>query len=108
MDLTINAEAKKFTTKEFVTYYSTSVQHQLQNGRKLEDAEVDLKLTVIMPLHAQWLVITYNYFTGPDGKKVILTNWKRGGISGRFDSTTKLPPEDPFKSMFIDSYPWTI
>ena len=39
LDITVNVEAKKVTRKEFVTYYSTSAQHQLQNGRKLEDAD---------------------------------------------------------------------
>ena len=34
------------------------------------------------------------------GKEVILKGWKRAGISGLFDSTTKLPPEDPFQSIF--------
>ena len=37
LDLTINGEARKFTRKEFVTYYSSSVQHQPQNYTKLED-----------------------------------------------------------------------
>ena len=30
LDFTVNVKAKKFTRKEFVTYYSSSVQHQLQ------------------------------------------------------------------------------
>lgn len=100
LDLTVNAEAKKFTKKQFVTYYSCSAQEQLQKGRKLEDIEVDLKLTVIKPLHAQWLVSMYDHLTGQRGKEVILKGWKRAGISGLFDSTTKLPPEDPFQSIF--------
>ena len=50
LDLTVNAEAKKFTKKQFVTYYSHSIQEQLQNGKKLEDIEVDLRLSVIKPL----------------------------------------------------------
>ena len=76
------------------------MQEQLQKGRKLEDIEVDLKLTVIKPLHAQWLVSMYDHLTGQRVKVVILKGWKRAGISGLFDSTTKLPPEDPFQLIF--------
>ena len=65
-----------------MTYYSCSAQEQLQTGRKLEDIEVDLKLTVIKPLHAQWLVSMYDHLTGQRGKEVILKGWKRAGISG--------------------------
>ena len=100
LDLTVIAEAKKFTKKQFVTYYSRSVQEQLQSGRKLEEIEVDLRLSVMKPLHAQWLVSMYDHLTGQRGKEVILKGWKGGGISGLFDSTTKLPPEDPFQSIF--------
>ena len=76
------------------------MQQQLRSGVKLEDVEVDLKLTVIKPLHAQWLVNMYNYFTGPECKKVILEGWKKAGISGLFDSTTRIQEEDPFCSIF--------
>ena len=68
LDLIVSAEANKFTRKEFVIYCSSNVQHQLQNGRKLKEVEVDQKLTSMKPLHAQWLVNMYNYFSGPDGK----------------------------------------
>ena len=47
LDLTVNGAAKKYTKKEFVTYYSSSVQEQLTNGKNYEDIEVDLKLSII-------------------------------------------------------------
>ena len=62
LDLTVNRSAKQFMRKQFVMYYSEIVRHELENGRNIDDIEVDLRLTAIKPLHAQWLVSMYNFF----------------------------------------------
>ena len=95
LDLTVNEAAKKLARKEFVQYYSTPIQQQLQSGKSTDDIEVDLRLSVLKPLHAQWLVKIYTFFTG-DGQDIILKGWKKAGIGGLLDGTTNLPPEDPF------------
>lgn len=87
LDLTVNGSAKKFARKEFITYYSTSVQQQLESGKTADDIEVDLRLSVIKPLHAQWLVNMYTFFTS-SGRDVILKGWKKAGISGLLDGST--------------------
>jgi len=38
--------------KQFITYYSDAVKEQLESGKKLEDVEVDFRLSVLKPLHA--------------------------------------------------------
>ena len=65
--------------KEFIIYYSSIVQEQIESGKKLEDINIDMRLTIVKPLHTQWLVNTYNFFTGPEGRKIWL---EEGGISG--------------------------
>ena len=45
------------------TYYSDAVKKQLDDGKPLEEVEVDFRLTVIKPLHAQWLLDMYKFFT---------------------------------------------
>ena len=100
LDLTVNRAAKKFIKKEFITYYSSIIQQQLESGKKLEDINIDMRLTIVKPLHAQWLVNTYNFFTGPEGRKIILKGWKKAGVSGLLDSTTVLPPENPFETIY--------
>jgi len=54
-----NGAAKKLARKEFIQYYSTAVQQQLQSGKSAEEIEVDHRMSVIKPLHAQWLVNIY-------------------------------------------------
>ena len=76
------------------------MQQQLASGKPIEGVEVDLKLTVIKPLHAQWLVNMYNYLTGPNGKRVILKGWKKAGVSGLLDSATVILVENPFQEIY--------
>ena len=76
------------------------MQQQLASGKPIEDVEDDLKLTIIKPLHAQWLVNMYNYLSGPTGKRVILKGWKNVGVSGLLDSTTVIPVENPFQEIY--------
>ena len=100
LDLTVNQAAKQHMSKSFVTYYSDCVSKQLEAGKNLEDIEVDLRLTVVKPLHAQWLVDMYNYFTTPQGKEIIHKGWKKANILGTVDGSIILPPENPFQTIY--------
>ena len=64
LDLTVNGQAKKFCKEKFTTWYWQEVQRQLDSGTSFEDIEVDLRMSVIKPLHAGWLVALYDYLTG--------------------------------------------
>ena len=77
LDLTVNGSAKNFMKKAFITYYSNEVQAQLKSGKELESVEVDLHLTAIKPLHAQWLVNLYNFFTTTEGRSIVVKGWKK-------------------------------
>ena len=77
LDLTVNGSAKNFMKKAFITYYSNEVQAQLKSGKELESVEVDLRLTAIKPLHAQWLVNLYNFFTTTEGRSIVVKGWKK-------------------------------
>ena len=99
LDLTVNKSAKNLTKREFVSYYSGVIQEGLDAGKALEDIDVDLRLSVIKPLHAQWLVKIFNFFTTSEGRDIIIKGWKKAGISGLFDWSTALPPADPFEEI---------
>ena len=71
-DLTVNGSTKKFMRKQFITYYSNEIKHQIDSGKAMDDIKVDLKLSKIKPLHAQWLISLCNHFTAKQGKAIIL------------------------------------
>ena len=97
LDLTVNKAAKDFTKQKFSDWFTSQINTGLDNGRELDDIEIDYRLSVLKPLHAKWLISFYNYMTTTKGQEVISNGWKRSGI---FDAislgSTTLPPLDPF------------
>ncbi len=75
------------------------MQQQLESGKPSEEIDVDLRLSMIKPLHAQWLVNMYTYFTSEGGESII-KGWKKAGVVGLLDGTTILPPADPFETIY--------
>ena len=96
LDLTVNAVAKRFMKDKFTALYSNEVKQQIESGGDSTDVNVDLRLTVLKPFHAVWLVDLYNHLTSPVGVRLVAKGWEKAGISDLLDGQTDLPPEDPF------------
>ncbi|KAM7442669.1 hypothetical protein ABFA07_008446 [Porites harrisoni] len=92
--------AKKFCKEKFTTWYSQEVQRQLDSGTSFEDIEVDLRMSVIKPLHAGWLVALYDYLTGAEGRRSIFKRWEKAGVKEIVNSDKPLPPVDPFEEIY--------
>ena len=95
LNLTVNKEAKRFIKDKFTTWYSDEVKQQIESGGDCTDINVDLRLTVLKPLHTVWLVDLYNHLSSPVGVGHIAKGWEKAGISGLLDEQTNLPQEDP-------------
>ena len=61
--LTVNGYAKKFTRGNFNDWYSAQIMNQLDAGKPLHDIDVPLRLSLLKPLQAQWMVDLYNQIT---------------------------------------------
>ena len=75
MDLSVNKAAKDFLRSQFTDWYA----HEVCSNLEEEDSSiVDLKLSRIKPLHAQWMVTLYNHIkSNPD---IIKNGFKKTGI----------------------------
>ena len=51
----------------------------------LDDIEIKLKLSVLKPLDAKWIVELYNYLTFEKGHDVIGNGWKSARITGAIE-----------------------
>ena len=100
LDLTVNGSAKKFIRRKFVSYYSNEVKSQLDSGKELNDVEVDFRLSKIKPLHAQWLIDMYNYFTTEKGSQIIIKGWKKAGIVEIFNGNFAPFTEDLYDKFY--------
>ena len=56
LDLTVNGSAKYFMRKKFVTWHAEEIKKQMDAGVPAESIDVNLKLTSLKALHANWLI----------------------------------------------------
>ena len=92
-----NDYLKRFMKKKFALWYSDQVIRALDEGKDIKDVEISLKLSIVNPLHAKWLIEMYNHMTSSEARDVCLKGWKVAGI---LDAPEKgldgLPNLDPF------------
>ena len=55
-----NGHAKRFMKKKFTLWYADQVKSELDRGKKIEEIEISMKLSILKPLHAKWLIDLYN------------------------------------------------
>ena len=60
LDLTVNAQAKQFLKSKFECWYAEQISKQLDDRSNVYDIQVPLKLSVIKPIHAKWLLGLYD------------------------------------------------
>ena len=100
LDLTVNGHCKKLMKNEFAKWYMQQVDNALQVGTKLEDINIEFRLSVIKPLHAKWLVEYYNHISSEAGTKVIVNGFKLAGIYDAIRSgKSSLQSIDPFNDI---------
>ena len=97
LDLTVNRSAKAFMKRKFTEWYSSSISKQLDEGKAIDDIDVDLKLSILKPLHAHWIKELYDYMTSENGREIISNGWKAAFITEAIEKGTKdLEPLDFF------------
>ena len=50
-------------------------------GKQLQDIDVSLRLSLLKPCHAEWLVEFYNHMTTKAAQNIIQSGWKAAGIT---------------------------
>ena len=66
--------------KKFTLWYADQVQRAMDAGKLMEEIDIDLKLSVLKPLHASWLIELFDHMTSPAGKAASLKGWEVPGI----------------------------
>ena len=83
MDLSINKAAKEFIRKQFSDWYATEVNKQLEEGKQ-DISPVDLRMSIMKPLGARWLVSLYDYLNQQND--IIINGFKAAGIDSCFNA----------------------
>ena len=77
LDLSVNKAVKNFLRKKFQDWYAKEVFTQLEEERV---EMVDLCLSTVKPLGAQWMVDVFNHFKTTAGIDIIKNKYKAAGI----------------------------
>ena len=76
LDVSVNKTAKEFIQRKFHTWYAENICDQLEG--KLPKQQVDLRMSVVKPLGAKWMVQFFDYLkTKPD---IVSNGFKKSGI----------------------------
>ena len=60
LDISANKAAKPFISDKYNSWLTNKVSKQLRAGKVAVDFKASLKLSVMRPLHAKWIVDLYN------------------------------------------------
>ena len=100
LDLTVNKHCKTFLKNLFSEWYSRQIENVLSLGKKIEDVNIQFRLTTLKPLHAKWLLEFYNHITSETGAEIILNGWKAAGIYDALKMrAAALPSLDSFQDI---------
>ena len=87
--------AKNVVRKCYSQYYSSEVQRQLAAGVGTHDVAVHLRLSVLKPNHANWIIEMYNKFQSDKGVTIIKSVFRKAYISEDIEMV-EFPEQDPF------------
>ena len=83
LDLNVNGHAKEFLKNKFECWYAKQVTDQIDSGRNVYDVNVPLKLSIIKPIHAKWLLGLYDYLKS--SPTMIIKGFEMAGIKEAFE-----------------------
>ena len=66
---------------KFNKWYTDQVTRQLNDGKQIENVDIPLRLSILKPIHAEWMLSLFNQMTTEEGKEIILSGWRAAGIS---------------------------
>ena len=100
LDLTVNRSFKAFMKKKFTEWFSKQIADEMDKGIQLEDIDIKLRISILKPLHAKWMVEVFNLMTSQAGREVISNGWKAAGITEAIKKGLSwLESLDPFQSI---------
>ena len=79
LDLTVNGPGKEFLKIKFEMWYASQITEQLDKGRDIYGVEVPLKLSILKPIHANWIIGLYDDLR--NNTEMICKGFEQAGIN---------------------------
>ena len=83
--------------KQSQDWFSQQVAKQINDGKTPEEVTVDVRLSVMKPLQAKWIVSFYDRIQCERGVEIITRGWEAAGITSFLNSEVSQRKENPFR-----------
>lgn len=80
MDVGVNEQFKSLMKQEFSRWYANEVQEAMRQGVSVSDIKIDLRASLMKPLHANWLISTISTLSQSDKPNSIRKSFETVGI----------------------------
>ena len=100
LDVSVNKATKnELRIKCYSQLYTTEVHRQLATGVSADEVKVDLRISVLKPKHAEWIVQIFDRFQSNynRGQEIIKAGFRKS-CTEALDMTT-FPSQDPFATI---------
>ena len=98
-----NKSSKSFRSDKYQNWYANQVAAQIRRGVSPHDVKVDIRLLVVKPLHARWVIEFYNHMQLAAGRQTIINGFRKAGIKEAYDQALQLSElaDNPFLEIDI-------
>ena len=70
LDFTVNGSAREFMKNHCSEWNRRCIGQELDNGKDIDSINNQLKMSILKPLHAQWIINLYNCLISSEGRKI--------------------------------------
>ena len=98
LDVSVNKRCNNFVRSSYNDWYADQVQLALNAGIAPTDVKIKQPISVIKPLHAEWLIKMYADLKSTDGTECILRGVASSSINDAIENADDIFKEsdDPF------------
>ena len=101
LDISVNKSAKCFIAEKYQDWYAKKVLQQLSRGVATHNVKVDVKLSIMKPLHAKWITEMYHHLKR--SKQIEISDFRNVHITETVTEADQLTQlcENPLDKIFI-------
>ena len=101
LDISVNKSAKCFIAEKYQDWYAKKVLQQLNRGAAAHNVKVDVKLSIMKPLHAKWITEMYHHLKR--SKQIEISDFRNVHITETVTEADQLTQlcENPLDKIFI-------
>ena len=100
-DSSMNKSAKCFIAAKYQDWYAEKFIQQLNRGVAAHDVKVDVKLSIMKPLHAKWIIEMYHH--PQRSKQIVISGFRKAHVTEAVSEADQLAQlcENPFTEVFM-------